>query len=127
MSYSYMTSDSPNDRDFVRFRINDIAVDSGPKPGGDNFSNEELDMIITEEGSWRRAVAACYETLSAAWAEHTSWTADGMSISQSATMQKYDDLAIRWRRMHGGLATAHSRSVIRVDGYSQDTPVDEVT
>ena len=127
MSHSYMTSTSAVDRDFVRFRINDITVDAGPRPGGENFSDEELDMIITEEGSWQRAVAACYEALSAAWAQHTSWTADGMSISQYATMQKYDDLASSWRRMYGGLATAHSRSVIRTDGYSQVTPVDDVT
>jgi hypothetical protein len=130
MSFTYMAGATAVERDYVRSRIRDVTLDSGPLPAGENFSDEELDMIITSEGdSWNRAIAACYEALAAAWAPHVSWTADGMSISQGQTVPAYDKLAERARKRYGGVPGqgSHARSVIRTDGYSQDIAADEVT
>ena len=130
MAFTYTTDSTAVGRDYIRFRIRDTVVDSGPLPLGANFSDAELDMIITaEEDSWQRGVAACYETLAAAWAPHPSWTADGMSISQGQTPIAFDKLAARWRKLYGGSPgfTARARSIIKVDGYSQDVPANQVT
>jgi len=128
MSFSYKTDSTASGKDYVRFRIRDNIENSGPLPSDENFSNEELEMIITEEGSWQRAVAACYEALSSAWAKHPSFTADGLAISQSHIAAKYDQMASRWRRMYGGApgSRSHARTIIKVDGYSQDVPATEV-
>ena len=127
--FSYTTGDDATGRDHVRFRIRDTAEGCGPLPDDENFSDDELDMTITAEGSWQRAIAACYEALEAAWAPHVSWTADGMSISQSNVALEYRKLAEKWRRMFGGApgGTMHSRTMTRIDGYSQDIDSDEVT
>ena len=130
MAFSYTTDSTATGRDYIRFRIRDTTENAGPLPGGANFSDAELDMIITaEEDSWQRGVAACYEALAAAWAPHPSWTADGMSISQGQTPIAFDKLAARWRKLYGGSPgfTARARSIIKVDGYSQDVPANQVT
>jgi len=130
MGFSYNTDTATAvNRDYVRFSIDDKVEDYGPLPSGVNFTDDELDMIIELEGSWQRAVAACFEALHAAWAKHVSWTADGMSISQSHVADEYRMLAEKQRKAYGGVpgATARARSVIKVDGYSQDIASDEVT
>ena len=127
--FSYTTGDDAEDRDYLRFRINDTVEGAGPKPDDGNFLDAELDMTITSEGSWQHAIVACYEALEVAWAPHVSWTADGMSISQSNTSLEFRKMAERWRKILGmgpGVA-AHSRTMIRIDGYSQDIQSDEVT
>ena len=130
MSFSYYVDPaSPQERDYVRFRIQDTVENSGPLPGDRNFSDHELDMIITEEGSWQKAITACYEALAAAWMVNPSWSDDGMSISQSHIGKNFSDLAAAWRNKYGGSpgSSAFSRSMIRVDGYSDDIASDEVS
>lgn len=129
MAFTYFTdTDNPEARDFVRFRIQDTVENSGPLPGDANFSDEVLDAIILEEGTWQRAVAACYEALAAAWTPNPSWQADGLSVSQSHIGRNYADLADKWRKKYGGHrgAWSFSRTVIRVDGYSDDVASNEV-
>ena len=130
MSFTYFIDrDDPQERDYVRFQIQDTIEDSGPLPLDTNFADHEIDAMINVEGSWQRAVAACYEALAAAWIVNPSWTADGYSVSQSHIGKNFSELATEWRKKYGGTTgkTAHARSVTRVDGYSQDVPSDEVT
>lgn len=129
MSFSYYDDPAnPQTRDYVRFHIDDKVEGGGPLPGDRNFTDHELDMIIAEEGNWRRAVAACFEALQAAWTPNPSWTADGMSVSQSHVSKNYEPQAKLWRQRHGGAAGTwgYARTVIRVDGYSTDIPSNEV-
>lgn len=127
MAFTYNV-DNPEDRDYVRFHIRDITSGAGPLPGDANFSDAEIDMILDTEGTWQRAVAACFEALQSAWVPNPSWAADGMQISQSHVTRNYEPLAKEWRKKHGGGSGGwgYSRSVIRVDGYSDDIPADEV-
>ena len=127
MAFTYLGDLSTN-REKVRFYINDRAVDSGPRPSSANFTNEELDGLITAEGgSWQRAVGAAFDILAGEWAAYvdTSIGPRKQSLSQTATM--YEQKATRWRREHGlGTSRAGSRAVTRVDGYSSDVAGDEV-
>lgn len=124
----FVDPDSPAQRDFVRFHIQDTTPGSGPLPLDANFTDEILDAIIAEEGTWQRAVASCYEALAAAWFKHPSFQADGLSVSQSHTGKNFEEAGNTWRKRYGGQAgsSMHARSMIRVDGWSTDIRTDTV-
>jgi hypothetical protein len=115
------------DRDRVRFRLGDTLLDAGPKPADANFSDEEIDDLLDDEGSWQRAVAGAFETLAALWARHVSFSADGLQMNQSDIADKYAASAAIWRGRHGtsAVGSCGSASAIRADGYSDD--LDNVT
>lgn len=127
MSFIYEDSLSTN-RDKIRFYIGDTTYESGPKPAGENFTDEELAGLVTIEGSWQRAVAACFETLAANWAQHPNFSADGVSVSQSDTAKHYREQAAAWRRTagSGALVVSGIAAVTRIDGYSYDVSNEDV-
>jgi hypothetical protein len=116
------------DLDKARFYVGDTVSASGPKPAGGNFTDGELNALVTLEGSWQRAVAGCFEILSALWSQQTSFSADGISVSQSDTAQRYRELAEKWRRDAGGgvNATSGTSAITRIDGYSDDVTNEEL-
>lgn len=61
MSFTYTAPTT--DRDKVRFYIGDTTENAGVKPDGSNFSNEELDAILSLTGSWVTAVPVALRTL----------------------------------------------------------------
>jgi hypothetical protein len=126
MSFTYAGS-LATDKEKVRFYIGDTTLASGPKPASGNFTDEELTALITLEGSWQRAVAACFEALASAWAIHPNFTADGVSVSQSATAAHYQAQADKWRREAGSgtVSTSGVVAVTRIDGYSYDVTNEE--
>ena len=129
MAFTYSPDvNSPEERDYVRFHIGDTVENSGPLPEAVNFSDAEIALILGEEGTWQRTVAACFERLASAWFILPSWQADGLSVSSSHTGKNFADQAAIWRKRYGGGigVTGHSRSVIRVDGYSDDIASDEI-
>lgn len=121
MIFSYGDS-LTTDADKVRFYINDTEHEAGPLPADGNFTDDEINGLITVEGSWQRAVAACFERLANAWAKHVNFSADGVSVSQSSTAAHYRDQAAKWRREAGSGSVSQSGAVAmtRVDGYSDD-------
>ena len=109
------------DKEKVRFYIQDTTRNSGPKPSDGNFSDEELDALVTAEGSWQRAVAAAFETLAAAWRTTPSFSADGGRYNMSDIADGFAVQAQSWRQRYGSSGSAAgSRAVTRVDGYSDD-------
>ena len=127
MSFSY-SDDIATDRDRVRFNIRDVEFDEGPLPAAANFSNEEIDGLVTIEGTWQRATAAAFEALASAWAVHPTFFADGMSSSQSHIAQRYDAEAKRWRQMYGygGASSSGVVASTRIDGYSSDVTNEDI-
>ena len=121
MAVSY-DSELTTDRDRVRFYLQDTADGDGPKPADANFSDAELDGLITLEGSWQKAVAAGFETLAAAWRKYPDYKADDVSISSSDIADGYAEDAKEWRSRYMAAPTslAGSRPVTRQDGYSDD-------
>lgn len=118
------------DLDRVRFYLQDTVSAAGPKPSDGNFTDAELSGLITVEGSWERAVAAGLEALAAAWAKHVTFSADGLSVSQSNIAQSYQTEAAKWRKLYGpagstGTTGTGTTAVTRIDGYSDDVSSDD--
>jgi len=120
MAFTY-AGDLSTDRDKVRFYLQDTILDSGPLPGDVNFTDGEIDGLLTAEGSWQRAVAAGFETLAAAWKRFPTFKADGLTLNRSDIASGYAEQALYWRKAYGvsggGMG---SRAVTRQDGYSDD-------
>ncbi len=130
MTFTYAGTLSTN-LDRVRFWLHDITQNAGPLPGDVNFTDSELDGLLTVEGSWQRAVAAGYEALAAAWLRHVSSNADGLQLARSDIAKGYAEQAKRWRLDYGTsskslTASTGGRAVTRMDGYSDDVDNFEV-
>jgi len=120
MAFTYVGNLSTN-RDKVRFYLRDTDPGQGPLPADANFSDAEIDGLISVEGTWQRAVAAGFEALAAAWRRYPSFKADGLSLNRSDIAKGYDDQAQDWRDRFGGSSGGMGcRALTRVDGYSDD-------
>lgn len=125
MTFTYL-GDLSTDLDKVRFSISDKVASDGPQPDGTNFTDEEIGGLITTEGSWQKAVAACFDTLAAVWTQYNDIGAGPHRESLSQIANGYRALAKRWRDEFGSTARARVRPMTRVDGYSDDIPANEV-
>ena len=90
-----------NDSDKVRFWLQDTVDDRGPKPAKKNFSDAEVDALITAEGSWQRAVAAGFEVLTSAWQSETTFSVQNGSYTRSDAANGYRKMAAEWRERFG--------------------------
>lgn len=127
MTFTYV-GDLSTDLDNVRFNIGDTVENTGVRPSGGNFTDEEIGGLITREGSWQKATAAIYETLAAEYARFVNLTLGPRREDMSDAAKMYADLAEKWRDEYGSTATgrAGSSAVTRIDGYSDDIPSDQV-
>jgi len=100
MAFSYH-DDLATDRDKVRFWLQDTIEKQGPKPSTGNFSDAELDGLITAEGTWQQAVAAGFEVLASAWQPKTSFSVYDGSFSRSDAATGYLKQAAKWRETYG--------------------------
>jgi hypothetical protein len=110
----------------VRFHLQDKTENSGPLPSDGNFTDAELNGLITEQGSWQRAVAAGFDALETAWANHADKTVGPRSESMSQIAERYAEKRKAWEKKHGLADTAGSLFLQRVDQYSDDVPHDEI-
>lgn len=120
MTFTYI-GDLSTSLDKIRFYINDTTEDSGPKPGGGNFSDEELAGLLTIEGGIERTVAGALEILANVWATQADISVGPRRESYSQVSARYAKLAEEWRDRVGTSTTkSGSRFVRRTDGYSDD-------
>jgi benzoyl-CoA reductase/2-hydroxyglutaryl-CoA dehydratase subunit BcrC/BadD/HgdB len=89
------------DRDKVRFWLQDTAEGQGPKPSNANFTDAEIDALVTEEGTWQRATAAGFEILASAWQSETSFSVFNGSFTRSDAAKGYREMAKEWRDKYG--------------------------
>lgn len=120
--------DLSTDLEKLRFYTGDTVSGSGPRPGDRNFTDAELNPLITLEGSWEKAVAAVFEALTAEWASQPDIRVGPRSESRSQPAKEFRKKAEEWRAAYGGGLTARmiSVGVNRADGYSVDIPSDAV-
>ena len=128
MAFSYHIA-LDRDLDQVRFAVRDTRENSGPLPIIDadlpsttNFQDEEILRILPREGTWERAVAACFEALSAAWRLYPNIESDQFGLSRSHISGGFAQEAKKWREEfgYGGKpSSATAYSPVRVDAYSQ--------
>ena len=119
MAFTYSEALS-EDRDKVRFHLQDTVSGSGPKPSDGNFSDAEIDGLVTLEGHWQGAVAAGFETLAAAWRRYPNYSADGVKLDRSDIAAGYAEQAAIWRAQYGRAGDSSIASLERTDAYSDD-------
>ncbi len=116
MAFTYLGT-LATDRDKVRFYIQDKTENSGPLPSDGNFTDAEIDGLLTAEGNWEQAVAAAFEALEAAWAGYADWQVGPRRESASQIAERYAQKAEVWRdKQQGGVAT-----LTRTDAYTDDS------
>jgi len=129
MTFTASTAYTTN-LDKVRQNIRDVTENAGPRPADANFSDEVINGIITDEGSWQRAVAALFEMLAAEWRRHPSYSTDGLKLDRSDIADGFDKTAKEWRDKYGGAvrqyAPVYVSGQINQDGYSDDVTNDDV-
>jgi len=126
MAFTYVGT-LATDRDKVRFYIQDTVESAGPKPDGKNFSDAEIDGLVTNEETWGRAVAAAFESLTAIWRTLYTFSADGGTYHRSNVADGYAAFAAQWRKKYGYSGSTVSTSALtRVDAYSDDIASNEV-
>jgi hypothetical protein len=126
MAFTYV-GDLSTDLDKVRFHIQDSTENSGPLPGDGNFTDAELNGLITEQGAWQRAVAAAFDVLGSAWAIYADKTVGPRSESLSQIAERYEERAEKWREKYGLADTAGTSFLRRIDEYSDDVSHDEIS
>lgn len=110
MAFTYNLS---TDVGKVRLEIGDTVDSStvagaGVKPSGDNFSDEEVQYFLTQEGSKMKAVAAAAETLSRQWAV-------AANISLGSRSESFGEVSARWALIAADLRRTWGASP-RADG-----------
>jgi hypothetical protein len=86
MAFSYDVSTNTG---LVRLELGDTAEGAGIKPNGSNFSDEELGVWLTREGSVMRACAAACEALAWAWSSVANTSSGPLS-------EDGDPVAAKW-------------------------------
>lgn len=125
MTFSYSGTWSTT-TDQIRFKIGDTVENSGIKPNGGNFSNEEIASLYAVEGTIGRTVAALYETLATIWATYVDTKIGPRDEKLSQVAAHYRQLAKEWRDDYGSGTTVLSTGfVTRQDGYSDDIASNE--
>ena len=125
MTFTYEGNLS-TDLDKTRFYVQDTVEDSGPKPGGSNFTDEEIEGVDDITGSWQRTVYALFQTLAAIWTHYVDITIGPRRESLSQVAKSYRDQAKAWAKEHNIMPGIQVAGVIRVDGYSDDITSDDV-
>jgi len=119
MTFTYEIS---NDIGKVRLYIGDVTEGTGVRVNGNNFSDEELALLLTQEDSnWRRACAAACEILAVEWAGVADVTVGPRKETLSGVSKRYAALAASFRSQYGGggEGTAFAVGLKREDGYSE--------
>ena len=122
MTFTYLGT-LGTDLDYIRFKVGDTVSGSGIKPSDANFTDEEINGLLTIEGSTDRTVAAIYETLSLVWAKYVDSEIGSRKEKSSQTSARYAALAKKTRDDYGFGASTISvatGSVTRRDGYSSN-------
>jgi len=125
MAFTYLGT-LATDRDRVRFSLNDVTDGSGPRPADANFTDAEIDGLITLEGSWQGAVGAGFERLAAEWVRYPSFEADGLSLNRSDIAKGYATQAQQWRKEFPRARPVYVAGQITKDAYSDDVTSDDV-
>jgi len=126
MAFTYDDALS-TDRDRVRFHLGDVTMAAGPRPADDNFSDAEIDGLVTIEGSWQRAVAGGLERLAVEWLRYPSFKGDGLTLNRSDIAKGYQSQAASWRKRFGAPTPTYVVGTIRKDGYSDDIASNDVS
>lgn len=124
MTFTY-AGDLGTSLDKVRFYIGDTTENAGVKPSDGNFTDEELNGLISNEGSWQAAVAAAAEVLAMLYATEVDIAVGPRRESLSQAAERYTAMGKTWRRQYAR-TTVSQTAPVRVDGFSQSVDAEDV-
>jgi hypothetical protein len=99
------TNDLTTNQGVVRLNLGDTVENSGPRPDKRNFSDAEIDYLITTETAGNTAATALgFEILANEWAAYTIAEREGeVSFDAKEVSDQFLDIAQEWRsRPDGG-------------------------
>lgn len=116
------TNDLATDIGQVRLEIGDrdATPGNGVQPDGTNFSDEEIQVWLTREGTVGRAAAAACEALARIWARAVDTRSGPLSQSYSQVSERYALQAKQLRERYGGDGCAFSTGFARNDGFAMN-------
>jgi hypothetical protein len=89
-------------RSEVRLQTGDSVQGAGPRPGGGNYSDVEIDYFLAQEGGHlQRAAALALETLASEWAKEASKQQLGPSSSEAHQARAFAERAAALRKAYG--------------------------
>ena len=128
MAFNY---DPTTDIGKTRLEIGDTDFGAGVKPSGKNFTDAEIQLLLTREGTWGRAAAAACEILARHWSRIPDSASTGSKIAggRSRSNQQvahFRDAAKELRQLHGGGNNgAFSADFLRDDGFHKSNEFDD--
>jgi hypothetical protein len=93
MAWTYSGDPQTSPKDAVRFLIGDTDA------AAELISDEEIEFLLTVERNQYLAAARAAETIAATFTREVQASAEGMSFSGDALMDRYFELADRLRAM----------------------------
>ena len=102
----------------MRFELGDTVPDSGVKADGSNFTDEELQYLLTRENNLDLAIASACETLSRDWSKIASITLGQKQETLGKVAQEWSTRANEIRLRVGGTYASYSFTPHRIDGYT---------
>lgn len=122
MAFTYTSAPDSDNVDFVRLRIGDAVENDGAKPDQTNFSDAEIEAVVTLEGNKGKAAAFFAEALAALWAANAGMVSMADYKEDYSNRAKYfADLGKMLRQQYGGSRTAATQIIpTRVDGFSNN-------
>jgi len=110
------------DRDKVRFHLGDTKQGEGPRPTDANYSDAEIDALVTSTGSWQKCVATLLDALAIEWSRYSVIWVGPRKEEFDKVSVAYAERAKKWRADYGirTATTAGTKTVTRKDGYSDD-------
>jgi hypothetical protein len=123
MTFTY---DASTDIGYIRLKIGDTKDDEGPRPDMHNYSDEEIQTILTKEGSTSNAIAALLEVLANEWAVVPDTTVGPRKESFSQVSSALSKRAKEETESAGQGGVSFVGGFIKRDGYSDDAEVQGV-
>jgi hypothetical protein len=101
MAFTY---DLTTDPGVVRFNLGDTVENQGPRPDKRNYSDAEIDYLITTETAGTIAATALgFEILASEWGAYTIEESEGeVDFDAKEVSDQYFSLANYWRSKPGG-------------------------
>ncbi len=86
------------------------------------FTDEELQIFLTDEGTVKGAAAAAAESLWMRYAQAVDFQTDDQRFDAGKRAERWQALAVKLRAQAGGISTV---SMTKTDGYSDDIDASE--
>lgn len=115
MTFTY---DLATDIGLIRLELDDVEAGAGVRPTGANFTDEELQVWLTREGSVFGAAAAACEALARAWSRIASQSVGGRSEQAGAVAEEWRKRAGELRQRSGGGPAVFAIGTTRDDAYT---------